>query len=122
VLLTGAQTRTPEAFMLDALRNASLAFCAELILRLVRPPLSPAKCNRTDAGEQYRDVSEAALYTQEEMSYSDSDLQDFLEARLHSTVQRCALFSYLLDRPRAIVWTQSTVLSWAFRHLATDGG
>jgi hypothetical protein len=47
VLLTGAQTRTPEAFMLDALRNASLAFCAELILRLVRAT-PPASHNRTD--------------------------------------------------------------------------
>ena len=28
---------------------------------------------------QYRDVSEAALYTQHEMGYSDTDLQDFVE-------------------------------------------
>lgn len=38
VLLTNVRTRTPEAKLLDALRRGSLAFCAELVLRLVCPP------------------------------------------------------------------------------------
>jgi hypothetical protein len=123
VLLTGAQTRTPEAFMLEALRNASLAFCAELILRLVRasPPFA-SHDDRTHVRQQYRDVSEAALYTQEEMSYSDAETQDFLEVRLPFAVQRCAPFSRRLDRPRAIVWTRSTVSSSVSRHRRTGSG
>lgn len=35
VLLTNVRTRIPEARVLDALRRGNLAFCAELVLRLV---------------------------------------------------------------------------------------
>jgi hypothetical protein len=55
--------RTPEALVDDALRRASLAACAALVLRL------------------YRDVCDAALYTQRAYGLSDTALQDFVEVR-----------------------------------------
>ncbi|KAI0351618.1 hypothetical protein OH77DRAFT_1429437 [Trametes cingulata] len=61
ILLANVQTRLPQAMLLDAIKNASLAECTQLLLRF------------------YRDTLDAALYLQRQRSLSDSKLQDYVE-------------------------------------------
>ncbi|KAJ7147380.1 hypothetical protein C8R46DRAFT_548234 [Mycena filopes] len=61
ILLSNVQTRSPESFLLGSLRNTGVASCAESMLRF------------------YLDIVEATLYTQQQMSLSDKEAQDFLE-------------------------------------------
>ncbi|KAJ7041231.1 hypothetical protein C8F04DRAFT_1080699 [Mycena alexandri] len=61
ILLSNVRTRSPESFLLGSLRNSGVASCAENMLRF------------------YSDIVEATIYTQQQMSLSDKEAQDFLE-------------------------------------------
>ncbi|KAI0326798.1 hypothetical protein GY45DRAFT_1328458 [Cubamyces sp. BRFM 1775] len=61
IVLANVQTRLPQAMLLDAIKNASLAQCAQILLRF------------------YQDTLDAALYLQRQMNLSDSKLQDYVE-------------------------------------------
>ncbi|KAI0944487.1 hypothetical protein AcW1_002181 [Taiwanofungus camphoratus] len=61
ILLANVQTRLPQALVLDAIKNASLAACANVLVRL------------------YRDTLDAALYLQRQLNLSDSKIQDYVE-------------------------------------------
>ncbi|KAI1790577.1 hypothetical protein LXA43DRAFT_890846 [Ganoderma leucocontextum] len=61
ILLANVQTRLPQALLLDSLKKASLARCAQLLLQF------------------YRDTLDAALYYQQQLNLSDSKLQDYVE-------------------------------------------
>ncbi|KAI0656301.1 hypothetical protein C8Q70DRAFT_1013688 [Cubamyces menziesii] len=61
ILLANAQTRLPQAMLLDAIKNVSLARCTQMLLRF------------------YQDTLDAALYLQRQMNLSDSKLQDYVE-------------------------------------------
>ncbi|KAI0742707.1 hypothetical protein C8Q80DRAFT_1221158 [Daedaleopsis nitida] len=56
ILLANVQTRLPQALLLDAVKNASLARCAQLMLQL-----------------------DAAIYLQRQLDLSDSKIQDYVE-------------------------------------------
>ncbi|KAI0776820.1 hypothetical protein BD413DRAFT_610404 [Trametes elegans] len=61
IMLANVQTRLPQAMLLDAIKNGSLAICARLLLRF------------------YQDTLDAALYLQRQLDLSDSKLQDYVE-------------------------------------------
>ncbi|KAI8972561.1 hypothetical protein BD414DRAFT_425575 [Trametes punicea] len=61
ILLANVQTRLPQAMLLDAIKNASIAQCAQLLFQF------------------YLDTLDAALYLQRQMSLSTSKLQDYIE-------------------------------------------
>ncbi|EIW56653.1 uncharacterized protein TRAVEDRAFT_49473 [Trametes versicolor FP-101664 SS1] len=62
ILLANVQTRLPQAMLLDAVKNSSLAACTHLLLRF------------------YQDTLDAALYLQRQRDLSESKLQDYIEA------------------------------------------
>ncbi|KAJ7778459.1 hypothetical protein B0H16DRAFT_1846800 [Mycena metata] len=61
LLSNEVHTRSPESFLVGSLRNFGVASCAENMLRF------------------YSDIVEATIYTQQQMSLSDEEAQDFLE-------------------------------------------
>ncbi|KAI0830157.1 hypothetical protein BC628DRAFT_1473071 [Trametes gibbosa] len=61
ILLANVQTRLPQAMLLDAIKNSSLARCTHLLLRF------------------YQDTLDAALYLQRQRNLSESKLQDYVE-------------------------------------------
>ncbi|TBU45668.1 hypothetical protein BD309DRAFT_955656 [Dichomitus squalens] len=74
ILLANVQTRLPQALLLDSLKNASLARCAQLLLQF------------------YRDTLDAALYYQRQLNLSDSKLQDYVETA-----------SYRIDMEQSVI-------------------
>ncbi|KAI0632872.1 hypothetical protein C8Q77DRAFT_1263022 [Trametes polyzona] len=61
ILLANVQTRLPQALLLDAIKNSSLAECAKILLRF------------------YQDTLDAALYIQRQRNLTDNKLQDYVE-------------------------------------------
>ncbi|KAI0668853.1 hypothetical protein C8Q78DRAFT_212859 [Trametes maxima] len=61
ILLANVQTRLPQAMLLDAIKSASLATCAQLLLQF------------------FQETLDAALYLQRQLDLSDSKLQDYVE-------------------------------------------
>ncbi|KAI0087609.1 hypothetical protein BDY19DRAFT_892908 [Irpex rosettiformis] len=61
ILLANVQTRLPQARVQDAIKNASLLDCARLLIRF------------------YKDVFDAAIYMQRQLSLTDSKIQDYVE-------------------------------------------
>ncbi|RPD77045.1 hypothetical protein L226DRAFT_483343 [Lentinus tigrinus ALCF2SS1-7] len=74
LLLANVQTRLPQALLLDSLKNASLAQCAQIMLQF------------------YRETLDAALYLQQQLNLSDSKLQDYVENA-----------SYRIDAERTVI-------------------
>lgn len=78
ILLSNVQTRSPQALVLETARSASLAVCADLMLRF------------------YRDLSDTALYVQRQFRLSDDKVQDFVE---HTTFRVGAYNTLVLGLP-----------------------
>ncbi|KAH9893932.1 hypothetical protein C8Q73DRAFT_774184 [Cubamyces lactineus] len=80
ILLANVQTRLPQAMLLDAIKNANLARCAQMLLRFVSSAYVIDYKGIFDVPRiQYQDTLDAALYLQRQMNLSDSKLQDYVE-------------------------------------------
>ncbi|KAI0744733.1 hypothetical protein C8Q76DRAFT_10245 [Earliella scabrosa] len=88
ILLANVQTRLPQALLLDAIKNANLAKCAQLMLQF------------------YRDTLDAALYLQRQLDLSDSKTQDYVE---NSTYRIDAEQTVIMGLPPPEI---DSVVSW----------
>ncbi|KAH7905878.1 hypothetical protein BJ138DRAFT_1226523, partial [Hygrophoropsis aurantiaca] len=66
ILLSNVQTQSPQSLVREALRSSSIAACTELMLRF------------------YRDLSDTAMYIQQQLALDESKVQDFFEASASS--------------------------------------
>ncbi|KAJ7482313.1 hypothetical protein B0H11DRAFT_2022664 [Mycena galericulata] len=87
ILLSNVQTRSPESFLLGALRDRGVASCIENMLRF------------------YSDIVDATYYVKQQMSLSDEQAQDFLEnSSFRIDGSNSAIVGLPVLDPNAVTW------------------
>ncbi|KAI0688494.1 hypothetical protein BC835DRAFT_1419088 [Cytidiella melzeri] len=99
ILLANVQTRLPQAMVLDALKNASLLDCARLLIRF------------------YKDIFDAAIYMQRQLSLTDSKIQDYVE---HASFRIEGYDTMVMGLPPPEVYNMQSWRNFGLAHSIRD--